>query len=311
MRILITGALGHIGSKLIHSLKPGMLEEVCLIDNLHTQRYCSLFNLPMGVEFKFIEEDICTADLDKYFKDIDVVIHLAAITDAASSFHRKEEVEEVNVFGTQKVANACLKNGCKMIFPSTTSIYGTQDDIVDENSPESQLKPQSPYAETKLKAENFLIKLGIENKLNFVICRFGTIFGTSIGMRFHTAVNKFTWQACLEKPITVWSTAMDQKRPYLDLKDAIRALLFIIEKDLFTNQVYNVVTVNSAVREIIDIIKESIPGIKIEYVDSKIMNQLTYLVANEKFKKTGFEFSGNLKEGIADTIKILKRGCLK
>ena len=57
-RILITGALGHIGSKLIHNIKPGEFEEVHMIDNLSTQRYASLFNLPKGVNFKFIEGDI-------------------------------------------------------------------------------------------------------------------------------------------------------------------------------------------------------------------------------------------------------------
>ena len=53
--------------------------------------------------------------------------------------------------------------------------------------------------------------------LKGVSCRFGTIFGASPGMRFHTAVNKFCWQAVMGQPITVWSTAYDQKRPYLEV----------------------------------------------------------------------------------------------
>ncbi len=306
MKILITGALGHIGSKLIHSLKPGQFEEVRLIDNLSTQRYASLFNLPERVKFKFFEKDICTADLDKYFKGIDVVIHLAAITDAAVSFKNPKQVERVNFYGTEKVAKACIRNKCKLIFPSTTSIYGVQQEVVGESCPLSKLRPQSPYAETKLKAENLLIKLGKKNHLKFVICRFGTIFGTSIGMRFHTAVNKFVWQACLGEPLTVWSTAMNQRRPYLDLGDAVKAMLFIMERRLFNNQIYNIVSVNSTVSEIAGIIKELIPDIRINYIDSKIMNQLTYTVSNEKFKKTGFKFSGRLKKGIIDTVDILR-----
>ena len=62
-KILITGALGHIGSKLIHSIKPGEFEVVHLIDIMLTQRYASLFNLPNDVNFKFYEEDILKADL--------------------------------------------------------------------------------------------------------------------------------------------------------------------------------------------------------------------------------------------------------
>ena len=62
--------------------------------------------------------------------------------------------------------------------------------------------------------------------LRFITCRFGTIFGTSIGMRFHTAVNKFCWQAVIGQPITVWRTALHQYRPYLDLKDAVKAIVY-------------------------------------------------------------------------------------
>jgi len=196
MKICITGALGHIGSKLIRELKHGQFSEIRIIDNLSTQRYPSLFNLPVKV--KFFEADILTTNLNEIFKGIDVVIHLAAITDAASSFDNPTLVNKVNYLGTQKVAKACIKNGCSLFFPSTTSVYGTQKGIVDE---QGKLKPQSPYAESKLKAENYLIK---QTKLKFVICRFGTIFGPSVGMRFHTAVNKFIWQAVMGQPLTVW-----------------------------------------------------------------------------------------------------------
>ena len=156
MKILITGALGHIGSKLIHNLTPRLYEEVRLIDNMFTQRYASLFNLEENIPFNFYEGDICNINLDKYFNGIDVVIHLAAITDAATSFDKPDQVEMVNYQGTEKIAMACLRNGCKLVFPSTTSVYGTQDDVVDENCSEFELKPQSPYAESKLKSEKLL-----------------------------------------------------------------------------------------------------------------------------------------------------------
>ena len=306
VNLLITGALGHIGSRLIHGLKPGEFDRVLMIDNLSTQRYASLFNLPEGVRFNFIEGDICTLDLDKYFKDIGVVIHLAAITDATSSFDKEEEVEKVNFHGTEKVARACSKNGCRLIFPSTTSVYGVQKEIVNEECPAADLKPQSPYAESKIKAEKFLQRLGNQEGLKFVICRFGTIFGTSVGMRFHTAINKFCWQAVMGQPITVWRTALNQKRPYLDLRDAIESIRFIIKNDIFDEKVYNVVTVNMTVREIIDIISSILPDINVEFVDTQIMNQLSYCVSNERFKSKGFKFHGSIEKGIKETVHMLK-----
>ena len=304
MNLLITGALGHIGSRLIHGLKPGDFDKVVLVDNMSTQRYASLFDLPAGVSFKFIQDDICTADLNEYFKGIDIVLHLAAITDAAGSFEIQEQVERVNYQGTERVARACEASGSKLIFLSTTSVYGVQDGEVNEDCPVDQLQPQSPYADTKLKSEQFLRHLGRNETLRYVICRFGTIFGTSIGMRFHTAVNKFCWQAVTGQPITVWRTALEQKRPYLDLDDAVEAVKLIINRDLFDGGLYNVVTVNSTVGDIVDAISEHLPNTSIEYVDSPIMNQLSYNVNSDRFKDLGFEFTGSLRQGIDNTISL-------
>ena len=200
-KIVVTGALGHIGSAFIHSVVAEDDFEVTLIDDMSAQRYCSLFNLPLGGKFKFVEADVCTADLDELLKGADTVIHLAAITDAASSFDRKDEVERVNFDATVRVANACLKIGASLIFPSTTSVYGVQESLVDESCTPEQLKPQSPYAEAKLKSEQWLASC---DGLKYVVLRLGTIFGVSPGMRFHTAVNKFIWQACMGQPLTVW-----------------------------------------------------------------------------------------------------------
>ncbi|MBI4456231.1 MAG: NAD(P)-dependent oxidoreductase [Acidobacteria bacterium] len=306
MRAVITGALGHIGSRLIHSLKPGDYDQVLLLDNLYTQRFCSLFNLPREVPFRFVEDDVCTAQLEKYVAGSDVVIHLAAITDAASSFQIRDLVERVNLHGTRRVAQACAASGCKLIFLSTTSIYGSQNATVDENCPSSDLKPQSPYAETKLRAEQMLQLMGHRDGLRFVICRFGTVFGPSIGMRFHTAINKFVWQACAGQPMTVWRTALHQYRPYLDVNDAVRALGFIIKRDIFDNQIYNVLTTNATVSEIVDIIRACIPDAQVQHVDSPIMNQLSYTVSCEKFQSLGFQFQGSLLKGISSTVQLIR-----
>lgn len=306
MKILVTGALGHIGSKFIRSIQPGDYEEVILLDDLSTQRYCSLFNLPPAVPFRFVKEDVCKGDLITLFKGIDVVIHFAAITNAADSFDIQDQVEAVNFAGTERVARACALNGCKLLFPSTTSVYGTQEDVVDEECSVAELKPQSPYADSKLKAEQLLQVMGEKDGLQFFIGRFGTIFGTSIGMRFHTAINKFCWQACTGQPITVWRTALHQRRPYLGLGDAIRSIDFIIKKKHFDSRIYNVLTENLSVNEVIESIRTLVPDLAVEFVDSKIMNQLSYTVSRERFLSLGFEFQDTLAEGITDTITLLE-----
>lgn len=306
MRLVITGALGHIGSRLIHSLRPEDFEEVVLFDNLSTQRYCSLFDLPQAVPFRFVEGDICTDDLDRLFSGVDVVVHLAAMTNAAGSFDVQERVEQVNLDGTERVARACARQGCRLVFLSTTSVYGTQEKTVDEDCALEDLQPQSPYAMSKLRAERMLQSLGAEGALRCFIGRFGTIYDTSKGMRFHTAINKFCWQASIGQPLTVWRTAEDQYRPYLDVEDAVRAIRFVIERDLFDNRVYNVLTENATVRQIIDLIRAVVPDVQVQHVDSQIMNQLSYYVLADRFRAQGFEFHGSLRAGIERTLALIR-----
>lgn len=308
MKLAITGALGHIGSRLIHTIEPGEYEEIILIDNLLTQRYCSLFNLPTGIRWRFLDTDVTAdnANLEQLFSGIDAVVHLAAITNAAASFDIQEEVERVNYEGTERVARACAEVDCKLLFLSTTSVYGVAEGIVDESCPPEDLKPQSPYAESKLRAERLLREQGSVSGLRFFIGRFGTIYGKSIGMRFHTAVNKFIWQACVGEPLSVWRTALDQKRPYLELGDAVEAIRFVLRNDLFDNEIYNVLTDNVTVRQITDVIRKYVPDMRIELVESQIMNQLSYTVAKSKFESHGFHFKGDLDQAIADSIALLK-----
>jgi nucleoside-diphosphate-sugar epimerase len=308
VKIVVTGSLGHIGSYIIRNLGIQFpMAEIIMIDNMMTQRFPSLFNLPPMGKYRFIEGDVTKMDLDIVFSGASVVIHLAAITDAAGSFDRAEELEENNYQSTVKVANACAKNGASLIALSSTSVYGTQNEVVDEDCSKEELQPQSPYAVTKLKEEKLISKLSKENGLRAIHCRFGTIFGVSPGMRFHTAVNKFCWQAVMGQPITVWNTAYDQKRPYLDLFDASRAIVFIIENNIFDGRIYNVLTQNFTVRQVVDTIQEFVPNLEVEFVDNNIMNQLSYEVSCDRFKSQGFTFSGDLRRGIGETISLLKQ----
>ncbi len=303
INILITGALGHIGSRLMRDLPPELVSGIFLLDNLESQKYHSLFNLPNKFQYHFLEDDIRTANFNVYLKDIDIAIHLAALTDAESSHERSEEVDSVNSRGLRRLADYCLKHGVKLLFPSTTSVYGSQASRVDEKCVE--LQPQSPYAQSKLEAEQYLKKLG-KKGLKFVICRFGTIFGYSPGIRFHTAVNKFIWQAINDLPLTVWKTAWKQKRPYLDLEDCVRAVNFIIAKDVFDGEIYNVLTANFTVEDVVRVIKEFQPNLKVDYVDSRIMNQLSYEVDDSKIRRLGFCPNGSLRLGVRETIEQLR-----
>lgn len=307
MKIVVTGAVGHIGSYVVRDLAhqfPGAA--IVMIDNMMTQRFPSLFNLPATGRYSFLEADVTSMDLAPVLRDAHVVVHLAAITDATGSIDKAAQLEANNYAATLKVAEACAETGARLVGLSSTSVYGTQNEVVSEDCSPEELKPQSPYAATKLKEEGLITQLCEREGLKGISCRFGTIFGASTGMRFHTAVNKFCWQAVMGHPITVWSTAYDQKRPYLDLSDASRAISFIIHKDLFDGRIYNVLTLNATVRQIVDAIREFVPGLEVSFVDNRIMNQLSYEVSCRRFAGLGFNFSGDLRRGIGETIALLR-----
>lgn len=307
MKLCITGAFGYIGSRLIRNLSVEGLEKVYLVDNLSAQGYTPffLFNLP-DKKFIFEQVDILSQGMEKIVKECDVVVHLAAYTNAEASVKAKEMAERINVAGTAYIAKLCSKYGKSLIFPSTTSIYATTKNVVSEDCDESDIGPQSPYGESKLKSEKYLQNLAKNNKLSCVVLRFGSMFGYSVGMRLHTVINKFIWQASNGQELKIWTTALNQRRPYCALEDGIGAINYAINNHIFDGNIYNIVSANLTVKEIVNAIKVNIPKIKIKFVESEIMNNLSYFVSNEKSIKRGFSYKGDFEKNIKECLQSLK-----
>ena len=307
MRVLVTGGLGHIGSALIASLGfRSSLEQLRVIDNMSSDRYCSLFNLPQTNPISFMRLDVRQL-VEEDLKTIDVLIHLAAQTDATASLQQREAVFLNNLESTRHVARLAGETGTKFIFASTTSVYGSQEARVDETC--TSLVPQSPYAECKLQEEDLLREMS-SNALNVIILRLGTIAGPSPGMRFHTAVNKFCIQACLREPLSVWRTAWRQVRPYLDVQDAVRALTWALSagvpRELVHDPVFNVVTENLSVEQIVSAVSAAFGDVDIEFTESRIMNQLSYEVGTDRVAGLGFAAQGSITEAIWGTARLLR-----
>ena len=98
--------------------------EIVMIDNLSSQRFVTLFDLPTGARYRFVEADVTRTALVPYFEGAYAVVHLAAMTDAAGSFDRAAELELNNYQATQQVAMACQDTGARLIHLSSTSVYG-------------------------------------------------------------------------------------------------------------------------------------------------------------------------------------------
>ena len=303
MKIIITGACGHIGSYIAENIyKIKKVKKTILVDNLKSNRFCSIFNLNKRNNLEFYIKDLNDIEsLDK-FKKIDYLIHCASMTNAEKSFGKEKEMYKNNLNCLNTVVNYCKKNKVKLIHLSSTSVYGKQAEIVDENCEKKYLKPQSPYAKIKLIEEKILKKE--TKKLKYVTFRFGTIAGVSKGIRFHTAVNKFCFNAALNEKIAVYKTAMHQYRPYLSIRDAFIVFKFCIEKDFFNNDIYNVLTGNFTVNQILKKIKKVKKNIKISLANTKIMNQLSYHVDDSKIRNEGLKLRSKIDDDIKNTLKL-------
>ena len=308
MKILITGACGHIGSYFIENLyKIKKVKRAILIDNLKSNRFNSLFNTNKKNKVEFHLKDLNNIRSLDQFKNINIVFHFASMTNAEKSFGKEKEMFLNNLNCLKTVIKFCKRTNAKLVHLSSTSVYGKQAALVDETCEKKYLKPQSPYAKIKIIEENILKK---NTKLiRYNTFRFGTIAGVSKGMRFHTAVNSFCLNAAIGEKIRVYKTALHQYRPYLSLEDSFKLFKFCIEKNFFENDIYNVVSNNFTVNQIINKIKKIKKNIEITCVNSAIMNQLSYHVDKKKLSNKGLFLNSNLDRDIANTLNLFK--CIK
>ena len=305
MNILITGACGHIGSYFVENLyKIKKIKKAILVDNIESNRFNSLFNINKKNKVEFYLKDLNDIKSLDEFKNINIVFHFASMTNAEKSFGKKKEMFSNNLNCLNTVIKFCENAGAKLVHLSSTSVYGKQASVVDETCEKKYLKPQSPYAKIKIIEENMLKKRTKFIKYNTF--RFGTIAGVSKGMRFHTAVNSFCLNAAIGEKIKVYKTALHQYRPYLSLKDAFKLFKFCIENDFFENDIYNVVSNNFTVNQIISKIRKFKKNIKITFVNSAIMNQLSYHVDKKKLTKRGLFLESSLDSDIANTLNLFK-----
>ena len=255
MKVLITGACGHIGSFLAESIhKIKSISKAILVDNLKSNRFNSLYSFEKKNNLSFFLRDLNNLNALNDFHNVDVIIHCASMTNAEKSFSKEKEMYRNNLNCLKTVMKYCRNKNTKLIHLSSTSVYGKQTDIVDENCEKKFLKPQSPYAKIKLIEEKLLKKNS--NKLRYNTFRFGTIAGVSKGIRFHTAVNNFCFNAAMGEKIKVYKTALHQYRPYLSIRDSFKVFKFCLEKNFFENDIFNALSGNFTVGQILKKIKK-------------------------------------------------------
>ena len=293
-KILIVGGAGYIGGYLTDILNNQY--EISVADNL-------LYENRFLKEIDFINFDIKNYDnsLKNILSKYDTIIWLAAIVGDGACEVDKRVTKIVNEDSVKWLVDNFQNK--KIIFTSTCSVYGINDDLIDEDATPN---PLSTYAETKLKAEQYIIN----NHSNYLIYRLGTLYGTGdlfARIRLDLVVNYLTYLATYNKPLTVFGG--NQWRPLLHVKDVGHAIKYGIENKL--NGLYNLSSKNVVIKDIADQIKNYIPQTTINYVDIKTQDARNYKVKNDKILATGWKPLFDINCGIKEINFILKTNRIK
>lgn len=298
MKILVTGVAGYKGSALV----PELLKQghgVIGVDNLIFSPQ-TLLPYYLDDHFTFVKGDIRDYDLmKKLVKDVDGIIHLAAITGFPACHKYPKLAMEVNLEATKKLVD--FKTDRQFfIFASTCSNYGARgtDRPCDE---ETELEPLSEYGITKVRAEEYVRRFP-----NTAALRIATGFGVSPRLRLDLLINDLTYQALQRKKLKIYETW--HRRSFIHTKDIVRAYSFAVDnyKEM-SQQAYNVgdKKLNKTKKEIVEIIQKE-TSCDVEFVDSgKDMDQRDYVIDFTKISKIGLQCKISIEEGIRELKMVL------
>lgn len=299
--ILVTGGAGYLGSQLIRDLAASETyrnAQIRIYDNLLHKRYDGLLNLPEGPRYTFIEGDILDrVNLSRAMIDCDEVVHLAALVTSPFRFRHDEWMQQVNCHGTSAVVETAVEVGVKrLIAASTSAVYGTGGPFSEDDIP----RPFSPYAVSMSKAEKEVVA-GMKRGLKATTLRFGSIFGYGPGMGFDDVISKLTHLAGTRRSLIIHGNG-EQIRPFVHIQDAAGMIRFCLEHPELEEIVYNGVSLNASVRDIVDALQVLVPEVDVRYTEQDFLNRMSFHVSGERLQSAGFHVEFDLQKGLKDLL---------
>jgi nucleoside-diphosphate-sugar epimerase len=274
-KILIIGSHGYLGSRITDFLsEKGYLcvgADIGFFRNgvIHEPTYVPSINK----EARTIEE----SDIEGF----DVVIMLAGISNDPFGNLSTEVIYDPTRAYAFRIAKICKKLGIRFIFPSSCSVYGIADGMLDENG---VTNPQTPYSLNKLQIEQDLATIS-NNGFSPIALRLATVFGLSPRIRFDVVINMLCGMAVSQKKVVLNSDGQAW-RPHVHIEDVCEAFRCCIEWENPGEglKVLNVGRNDNNVR-IIDVarmIVECIPGSELQFLSAKKLTSEDELVVDKK-----------------------------
>jgi UDP-glucuronate 4-epimerase len=269
MNVLITGGAGFIGSNLVQHLSLfTQYKKIGVVDNFdpfypkeikkkRIEKWGKIHNLQLH------NADIRDEDqLEKIFQaeKWDTIIHLAAVPCARFSIEDPALYSDVNVTGTVQLLQLAAEHDIKrFIFISSSSVYGSVEEPYPFHEDEMVSMPVSPYATSKLAAENYCQLFYQLYGMDITVLRLFTTFGP--GLRPDMAMHQFAEQMVANKPVTIFDP--ESTRDYTYISDVVEAIRLSLE---WANgfQVYNVGSgISVSILQMLDVLSNAL-GIKHE-----------------------------------------------
>jgi nucleoside-diphosphate-sugar epimerase len=309
MDVLVTGACGYIGSRLLGRLQDAPdVDRVVALDDLSSGSPRAFLDLLNG-DLDFHRADVREyGDVESATRGVDRVIHLAAITGAASTHDRREETLATNLEGTENVLRAAGKLDVEhVVFASSCNVYGraVSTDLDETVDPD----PINPYAESKLRAEDLLAEYCEEYGMSGTALRMSTNYGYAPGVRFNLVVNYFVFRALTGRPLTVYGDGSNW-RPFIHVADAARAYAHALRNpDDWQQRVYNVGAngQNYRISEVADVVREVVGDVDITYLEDEHPGP-SYHVDFDRLAETGFAPEWTLEAGVRDLAERFRKG---
>ena len=306
MRVLVTGHNGYIGSVMTPFLRAAGYDIIGL-DSFYFEDCLLGEDASAFPSLRKDLRDVAVRDLAGF----DAICHLGALSNDPLGDLKPDWTYDINYHGSLRLARLAKQAGVRrFLLSSSCSMYGANstNDLLTEDAP---LNPLTPYAISKVKLEKDLAKLA-DDSFSPVLLRNATAYGVSPHLRADIVLNNLVAWAFTTGKVRIMSDGTPW-RPIVHIEDICRAFAAMLEapRELIHNKAYNIGlnSENYQVRQLADIVKDTVPNCTIEYADKGGPDPRNYRVDFTRLAKTfpNLKLQWNAGRGAQELYNAFKK----